>query len=481
MPRLLIAGALSLGPSCATSLERSVRSDLATETSPVAQPSKDRADPRQAEPTGSLANYTALAMSDAPELRAAFERWQASVLQISRARRLPEPTISFSYFIRSVETRVGPQRAKLGLEQSFPWPSKLGAGAGAAASLARAKQLEFEAKALEIQARVTEAYWSLWLIRELRGIHREHLVIIRGLSETALGRLATGGATLADQQQIDLAAARLEDALLALDEREFAAAAELRAVTGLDPGTATPTTDAPPSLSLPDPGVDELRSMVHEHPDVEAIGEAARAADELARAARADRFPSFSLRAEWVVTDPASTPGVPGSGQDAVAVGAGLRVPLWQRNYGEAERAAASTARARLADRDAAVDRALARLELQLSLVRDSARRHTLYANTLLPQAEAAYDSVLGSYATGRGSVAQALLSQRDLLELRIELVRSLAQHATAWAHLEFTVGASVARGEVPVIDDPKLNPEPAPGPSGATTTDEDALDAPAN
>ena len=64
----------------------------------------------------------------------------------------------------------------------------------------------------------------------------------------------------------------------------------------------------------------------------------------------------------------------------------------------------------------------------------------------LLPQAQAAYESVLGSYAVGRSAVAETLLAQRDLLELGIESARARADHQRAWARLDSLVGNEVAR-----------------------------------
>ena len=81
-----------------------------------------------------LTGYVATALERHPQIRAAFERWRASVYRISEARRWPEPTISFRYFVRSVETRVGPQQARFGVQQAFPWPTKLTAGADAASA-----------------------------------------------------------------------------------------------------------------------------------------------------------------------------------------------------------------------------------------------------------------------------------------------------------------------------------------------------------
>jgi outer membrane protein TolC len=81
-----------------------------------------------------------------------------------------------------------------------------------------------------------------------------------------------------------------------------------------------------------------------------------------------------------------------------------------------------------------------------LAEVRDSARRVRLLENTLLPQAEAAYEAVLGGFQAGRGDIARVILSINALLEISVESIEVRADHQMAWARLEQTVGRRLPR-----------------------------------
>ena len=129
-------------------------------------------------------------------------------------------------------------------------------------------------------------------------------------------------------------------------------------------------------------------------------------------------------------------------------VGGGISLPLWGGS-GENAEAARAEARASRSEKQAMEDRALLELRTRLSEVRDSVRRVDIYQHTLVPQAETAYVSVLGSYVAGTGTVAQTLLAQRELLELRGEFERARAEYAIAWAGLEEIVGRDVRRAQV--------------------------------
>lgn len=442
-------GAAGAPVGCAGSYEAAVRRGLAGAERPYPpasaatgnQETRKILEPSQA----GLSGYVRAALKLNPSIRASFQRWRAGVYRISVARRLPEPQLSFGYFVRSVQTRVGPQRARLSLQQAFPWPAQLTAGADAASAKARALQRRFEAQALAVAERVAAAYWNLWQLRTTRAIHGEHLGVIRGLSESVRARMSTGAATLADLQQTDLAAARIEDNIRGMDEAERGAEAMLRAAIGVPPDQPVPTPDEPGSAVLPSETPKALADSLRAHPQLASLGLLAEASQATARAQGAKRFPSLTLGAEWIVTGPAYQPGVEASGRDAVAVGAGMSLPLWQSHYADAAKAAEAESRAHLADRQSLLDRAEAEVTSTLASLRDATRRIELYRVTLVPQAETAYESVLGSYTVGRGTVAQALLAQRDLLELRIELERARAQHARTWARLEQLVGHAVA------------------------------------
>lgn len=382
--------------------------------------------------------YVAHAAEHSPALRASFERWRASVHGISPARRLPDPMVELGAYVWS-SGGGGPTLGRLGVRQELPWPGTLRAGADAASAEARARQRSFEAELVELRERVADSYHRLWLLRRVRAIRGEHLLILRGLSESALGKLATGSATLADQQQIDLTIARLADALAALDEQERAEEARLRAIVGAPPGIAVATVEQGPPPSWPAESQETLERAAFQHPSIEVFVLQGEAAEARARQGRIARWPGFVVGVEWM--------RMPGSmGESGIMPSVGVRLPLWQGTYAEAIRASEAEASAQLADGEAALLGARADLEGALSRLRDSKRRIELHEHTLLPQAEAAYASVLGAYAAGRATVAASLLAQRDLIEVRIDLEGARADHALAWAELERVVGRRVRR-----------------------------------
>jgi len=462
--RALLLAALLAG--CASSAEHDTRRAL--------QLAGDDHDSRELPDDGRLESYVTHALAQSPALRERLARWRAAVARIPGARSLPAPTLTYAFYAMPVRTRVGDQRHRLGVRQAFPWPGTLGRAADARTEAARAHEHAFAARALELAAEVRIAWWRLRFVRRARAIEVEQLAVLGGLAEAMRARLEADQATLADVSQIELRRSRLRDRVDARDEAERRAVATLRAALGLRDRRELPTR-GDPVLALPAEDPSALRDLVREHPALARLATLAEAERAHARAAADARLPGFSLGADWIQTAEGTTAAQ--DGRDAFIVSVGLSVPLDQSARAAESEARHAEAEAEDAARDRAEDLALAELERSLSAVADTHRRAALHRDTLLPQAQAAYESVVTAYAAGRSTLASVLLAHRDLLELALTAEEAIAAHGEAWARLERVVGRRVET-EPPA---PRTQPRPGatapntlePNADGTRTTDE--------
>ncbi len=436
---------------CGSQLQRQSRSDFERVEDELGrqEPTDTYAKqlPAKTHHLGTLRSYVAAAFSNSPSLRASFEEWRAALERPAQARELPGLVISYGGFIRSVETRVGPQKHRLGAMQWFPWPSRLTASADAAAYAALSAQQRFEAHALDLAAEVARAYWHLWLVEKGKQVQRDQREILLSFSEQVRTRLEAGGAGLSDLAQVDLSISRVSDTIAALDEAARSASAELVRVIGAEEGTPTPIRpelDPPPALL---PILDErlLKELALDHPRVRSMRSMSEFEQERARAVKGERAPSFGLGLDWIVTGDAPNPDTPGSGRDAVIGMVSVKVPVSGGSYRAAQREAAAQSAVFRAKEQSARDRAVAEVEQTLSDLRDAVRRVRLYESTLVPQAETTYRSTLDAYRTGRSSLAEVLIAEKDLLELAFGLYEAHANYGTAWAELERVVGQPLA------------------------------------
>ncbi|MEM6295508.1 MAG: TolC family protein [Myxococcota bacterium] len=394
---------------------------------------------------GTLAAYTAYAYARSPALRASFETWRAATHRPEQERRMPEPTVSYTAFVRAVETRVGPQRHRLSASQRFPWPTTLRAGGEAATLEAVAAQRRFESHALRIAAEIAEAYWLLWRIERELQVHQGEIEVLQSLSEQVRGRVAVGVAELSDLAQLDLQLSRARDRHASLGRRKRAASAGLVRILGAPDRTPTPVASIEPEAAPPAESIDRLAASAGEHPNVRAFVSLSDAARQRERKARAERAPSFGIGVDWILTgETAASPALADTGKDAVAVSLSLQVPLWTRVYRAAQSQASAEAAAHRSRAIDARNGVLAEVRQHAELLEDASRRVAFYDNTLIPQGTTAFESVLASYATGRSTVAELLLAERALISLRSERLVALADYGVELARLERAVGRPV-------------------------------------
>lgn len=465
MKSLLCCG-LIFAVGCAGVAERQTRSDFDEYVRSV----RSRGEPPKLD--GSFDAYVLYAMHQSPELRADFERWRAAQAQIAVASKLPEPQVSFAYFIQSVETRVGPQRFKLGIRQMIPWPGVLTAAANAAALRARVAEAKLESRALEVRREVAAVYWQLWLVEKEHALMVEQEALLGSMNELVRGRMETGKADLADAAQASLRLEKLKDHHARHQEMRKALQERLRAVIDAPADADLPISPAAPGNELPRDDELALTTAALTHPDVERFERMAAAAEAQADLEAAKGLPSFGLGFEWIETGPAAV-NIPDSGKDPLIVSLTVTLPIWFGAYSSAREAALAEAAAIRADQEAFELKVRRDVAKRVSDVRDAARRVALHRDVLVPHATTAWESTLGSYAVGRAGIAEVLSAQRELIEHQVALEQARIEHARAWAELEELVGRELEALPEPAASDaaPSDAPTPDAAPSGGASS----------
>jgi len=177
-----------------------------------------------------LQDYLRYAALNNAGLKASFEQWKAAVEQVPQAKSLPDPTFTYGYFIEEVETRVGPQRQKLGIMQVFPWFGKIEARTDAAAAAAKAARKRYEAKKLKLFFEVREAFHEYAYLAKAVEIAKENVELIQHFEEVARTKYTAAAASHPDVIRAQMELAKLEDQLETLEHLREPVVAELNAV-----------------------------------------------------------------------------------------------------------------------------------------------------------------------------------------------------------------------------------------------------------
>lgn len=395
--------------------------------------------------TTPLAEYVRLARARNPGLRAGAARWRAALERIPQARGLPDPHVRYGYFFESVETRTGPQRHRLGLSQTIPWPGKLAHRSGVAQFEAAAAQARFGVGEQALSFAVTETFARHYYLGREQAFVEETKALVERWEAVARARLRAGAsAAHRDVIKAQVELGRLRDRAASLRDARAPMVRRVQALLDLPADAPVPTPRALPAPRLARSDAQLNAALLEHSPSLRVLERSVEARKAGVSLARQSYLPDVMLGVELIEVGSARASGVRGSGDDAYLGTVGINLPIWFGRYG----ASVSEARARL--RAAELDRTDRGSQLRAELsgavfaYRDGERQDALYGGTLIAKAEQSLQATAKAYQAGQGDFLDLLDAERMLLDFRLARVRARVARVIALARLEALVGQRV-------------------------------------
>jgi outer membrane protein TolC len=384
-----------------------------------------------------------------PRLAAAYMQWNASVRGITASTAIPDATFTYTEFIRSIETRLGPIERRFMLQQRVPNPGKLVARQEQAANKAGAMRANFEATRLGLRESLVLAYVDLQVLDARIGIMKRLVDALKSIAEVIEARVTANLAPQSALLRVQVELERLRSDVQSLEKRRPALAAALSAVVGVKVAEGAHASRLP--VASPEPLPDEARmtALVIDHPSVQE--QFARVAIAKAKVNETGWMwvPDFMFGFEYQMV---GKPDIPKAmlpdkyGEDAVAVSVGLTIP-WQVHVnlarGDMARAEASAARFLVQQK---------RLDLKAKLAgqeyayRDATRLIELFEGTVLPKARQTLELIQNDFTTDRAGLTDVLDAERALLASELSLVNARADLLKARARLESLVARDLEK-----------------------------------
>ncbi len=416
------------------------------------QPGDRPAESVEIDADAELGDYLAYAALHSPKLEAAFNRWKAAVERVPQVSALPDPRLSYRYYIRAVETRVGPQRQGFGLSQTFPWIGKLELRGDAAAQAARAERHRYEAERLKLFRRVKDAYYEYAWLDQAARITRRNLDLLTQIEQVARQAYEGDRASYADVIRAQVEHGKLSDRLESLEDLRGPIAARLNAALNRPPGAPLGNVrpDDAGSVELDD---QRLAARLEEHnPELAALAREAERAEREVDLARKAYFPDVTLGVDYIDTGDSIGGRHPDDdGKDPVVAMASINLPIWWDKLAAGVREAKRRRAAVVSERRQRANDLQAELKMALYDYRDAKRKIGLYRDTLIPQARQALESSRTAFSAGKAAFADAVDAERVLLEFELSYERARADRAQALARIEELLGASAsAPGRTP-------------------------------
>ena len=140
----------------------------------------------------SLDDYIRIALLNNPDLKSAFYNWKSSFKKISAEFSLPDPQVSYTNYLESVETRVGPQEHAYSIMQKIPLPDKLWIKKSKQFKASEAAFYQFENKKLDLVYQVTAAYYEYAYLARSIEIMEENITLLKNIERVARAKYSSG-------------------------------------------------------------------------------------------------------------------------------------------------------------------------------------------------------------------------------------------------------------------------------------------------
>ncbi|WP_296247778.1 TolC family protein [uncultured Stenotrophomonas sp.] len=386
-------------------------------------------------PGHTLESIRAWVLEQNPELRALDFEAQAAEARIQPAGALPDPTASVGF--RGLDPdkpwrSAGADReVDYALRQRFPLWGKRGLARTAASQDAVAVGLDRITTARDLLADAEAAYVRYWHADQAVAILDRRIALLRQVEEMAgvryaLGRAAQQDAIRAQVEQTSLKRERIER-LAAKQE----AAATLNAVLGRRSDAPLVTPDEAPRLTVHSASLAEALDGADAHPAVRSQQARADAARTNVVLERRNRFPDLTLGVGAMQL---------GNGIESTELMLEVEIPFQQRARRERERESRLLEDAALARMDATLRAVEERSTTAWSQWTSARERRGLIENTLLPQADATWQSALASYQVGEvdfGTLLEALNEWQGADLARVDALRDELLGAAAVRAIE--------------------------------------------
>ena len=285
-----------------------------------------------------LGEYIRTALDSNPSILTELARYRAALQKVPQQTALPDPMVSFGRYLRSVETREGPQLSTLTLSQRFPWFGKLDLKGKIAFKRAAARYRLYRAREREVAADVKRNFYDVAFLDRALEIVQEEQSLLDHYENLAQARYASGKGHQQEVIRIQAEISRTMSRLELLGQQRQSAAARLNSLLDQPPEKPVPRLLLPAAAKV-SINLDELYELGKLHRQ-ELKGTMARieASEQGVELAKKSFWPDFTLSAGTVNVGglppqdllPATRPG---GGKNAYNLSVGINIPLQRHKY----------------------------------------------------------------------------------------------------------------------------------------------------
>tara|TARA_R110001599_G_scaffold19503_3_gene74642 strand:- start:5262 stop:6653 length:1392 start_codon:yes stop_codon:yes gene_type:complete len=273
-----------------------------------------------------LNDYLKIAAEQNPSLKAKYSQYLVALENVNQQGVLPDPNVSFGYFISPVETRVGAQQFRLSLSQMFPWMGTLKTKEQAATMIAKAKFEEFEEVKNLLFLNVKTKWLSLLEIQEEIRITTQNLSILRSYEPITKTKYEASLVSLADLVRVQITVEQSETKLELLELKKLSLVGDFNTLLNRELNMEVLINE---SVEIDSQHTASLDSALVNQPGIKAIQASLEAVDSEVILAQLKRKPNIGVGLDYVMVNKRTDMSLPDNGKDVLMPMVTLSLPIF--------------------------------------------------------------------------------------------------------------------------------------------------------
>ena len=390
-----------------------------------------------------LDGYLVTAANNNPGLKAKFNEYLAALEKVPQVGGLPDPTVSFGYFILPVETRVGPQHAKFSAMQMFPWFGTLGAKKDVAAEMAQQKYEVFEDEKSRLYYDVSSAYFNIYFVQKGIDITYENISILNTLNRLALIRFEAGTGSAVDELRVSMEVADLENQLAYLRDSKEVLEVKFNNMLDVtdDALVLVPDTLWDDNLDIPKTSV--MDSITAQNHQLKRLEHKIMTWEKQGTVARKVGLPTFSVGIDYTMVGKSDNAMLTGAenGRDVLMFPkVGITIPIYRKKYKAMAKEASLNIEAARYEQAEKVNQLSSLFEATYRDYSDADRRINLY-RAQLKRAQKSLNILMTEYSNQGKNFEEVLRMEQKVLKYALELDKARSDKNAATAFVEYLTG----------------------------------------
>lgn len=384
--------------------------------------------------------YLKTAAENNPGLKAKFNNYLAALEVVPQVGALPDPKIAFGYFIQPIETRLGPQQAKISLSQMFPWFGTLNALENSSIAMAKSKYEDFEEAKAKLFFDIKSTYYNLYFAKKAISISDKNIRLLESLKKLARVKYESGVVSAVDLYRIEIELNELEYQRGLLEDNLSFLKVKFNNFLNAEAGTPILIQDTLISTAIILSKKAILDSILLRNNKLASFDYQLESFDYKVQTAKKLGMPQLTVGVEYAFIGSGNSTASD-AGKDAIVFPQiGFSLPIYRNKYKAMIDEVNYLKQSKQYEKDENVNMLETLFELNWKEYSDASNRLELYIKQT-ELAEKSLSILTLDYQKSNGNFEEILRMERKLLKFSLEMQKAATDIAASKAFIDYLMG----------------------------------------